>query len=820
MPADPNLFDVEIEDGLTDLWTSFAISANARSIPDVRDGLKPVARRCLYTVSRTAPPNGTMKKCARLVGEVLGHFHPHGEKSIYDAMVRLSREWELPLPMFDTQGNFGAIDGSEAAAMRYTEMRLSQGVKDLCLAGIEEDAVPFQPNYDGQEREPVLLPVSFPLLLVNGIPPGSIGVGYASAFPVHHPAEVCNATIAYIRSEEEDEDALLDEIMGHLPGPDFPTGGSCSSPEAIQESYRTGKGTLRSRASCDLEEEYSRIVFTSVPVGVSTMQLTRSIVDKARRGKGQEPVLPEIRDVRDETWKDRNTKEVHVRISVDVRRGEDLDTVLRKLYRHTIAESSFHVGAVVRLPDGRESVIGLLDMIDEWITFRMDCIVRIESFRYEKASDRIHVLDGLLKALDRIDDVISFIRHSKGDEEARGKLAREFGLTDRQAKAVLQLPLGHLSRLRMDDLHKERGIRSAEAEASYILMTDEGKVMDKIVHDLEEVAKRYSYPRKTSITRFDSGETDIDMIEPRNHMLVLTKRGHLIGHDFDDFQAQHKGTRGKRDRSRMKTQDAVIRTAPAHSHDRLLMFLTSGDAVRTDVYRAARRGSHESGIGVRDGERISAFVSLPREVVKGRKLLMVGEDGTVRLINMRDFLESRYSRLAAFSGKGDLSLSCVVPIDQGSDVFLISQEGKGVRFPMKEFRVKGRKSMGIKGMRMSTPSDRLAFAVEIPNESAGHLLFVTRMGFGKRVEAKEFKRQGRGTMGVAACRLREGDHLACVEMVDGKDEILVLTRKGIVNRIRVDEVRPLGRLTLGSRLQKVDKGDEVVAVSRVPRDTS
>ena len=816
MPEQP-VEDIDLETGLKELWTSFAISANARSIPDVRDGLKPVARRCLYTTSKTAPPNGSMKKCARLVGEVLGKYHPHGEISVYDAFVRLTREWELPFPMFDIQGNFGAIDGSEAAAMRYTESKLSQRVKDYCMAGLDENAVPFQPNYDGQEIEPTLLPVSFPLLIVNGIPQGSIGVGYASAFPVHHPAEVCRATIEFIKSEEEDEDVLLDVVMKHLPGPDFPTGGLCSSPEVIKEAYKSGRGTLKSRASCVFEEENCRIIFTTTSVGVSTMQLTRSIVEKARKTKTNDPVIPEIKEVRDETYKDRKTKEVFVRVAVDVRKGENLETIKNKIYKYTSAESNFFVNSVVRLPDGKEANISLLEMIEEWISFRIQCIKRIASFRYEKASDRIHVLEGLIKALNKIDSVISFIRKSKGDEEARSKLGKEFGLTDRQARAVLQIPLGHLSRMRMEDINREKKDKEDEAERSYVLMTDEDKVKDKIIEDLEEVESKYkSIPRKTIITKFDRIEDDISMIEPKHHVLVLTRRGHLVGYDFEKFQTQHRGTRGKTNRGKVKKQDEIVKVAPAHSHDRLIMFLTSGDAVRTDVCRATQYGSHESGIGVKDGEKISAFVSLPREEDTKKLLFMAAEDGKIRLIRPKDFLRSRQSRLVAFSGNTALKLRCVIPVDNSSDIFLISKNGKGVRFSINDMNVRSRKTKNIHGMKFKSTEDCLSFAVEIPKDDKGSLLFITRNGLGKRVDFSEFRKTNRGSMGIMSYKLKDNDYLACVERIYDTDEILIITKKGIVNRISVKDVRKLGRNTFGCRLQKVDEDDEVVSVCRVP----
>jgi DNA gyrase subunit A len=805
---------VVIEDEMRSSYLDYAMSVIVgRALPDVRDGLKPVHRRILYSMDETGlRPDRPYRKCASAVGDVMKKYHPHGDSAIYDALVRMGQDFSIRYELIDGHGNFGSVDGDPAAAMRYTESRLSRLAMEL-LRDIDEETVDRVPNYDGYEEEPVVLPARFPNLLANGAT--GIAVGMATNIPPHNLRELIDATIALI----DDPGLTAVDLMSYLPAPDFPTGGLILGNQGAYDAYTTGRGSIKVRAVCTVEEpergrDRERIVVTEIPYMVNKANLTQKIAQLVNT-----KVITGVADLRDESSRE------GMRIVIDLKRDANAQVVLNQLYKHTQLQDSFGVN-LLALVDGVPRTLTVDQALSHYVAHQVDVITRRTRYRLRKAQERAHVLAGLLIALDHIDEIIELIRGSASADVAKGELMARFELSEVQAQAILDMQLRRLAALerqRIQDEHDELVALIAELEA---ILADPARVRAIIKDELTEIRDRFGDERRSRIIPDDGAMTVEDLIPVEDVVVTLTRAGYVKRTPVDAFRTQRRGGRGVRGTD-MKEDDLVSVLLTCSTHDHLLVFTNRGRVYRIKTYQVPEKSraskgvyvANVPGLALEQGETVAAMMAL-REFDEDRFLVFATKRGTVKRTRLAAF-DSPRAVLIAIDLRLDDELIGVAVTDGSRDLMLVSRGGLAIRFQETDARAMGRNAAGVRGMRLDADDEVLAMAA-VPNEQEEqdrYLLVVTRRGFGKRTMIEQFTVQRRGGRGRIAARVTEQrGQLAGALVVPYEAEILLVTDTGTLIRMDLADVRPMGRDTQGVALMRPGEHANVIGVAMVLED--
>ena len=796
-----------LEQEMRESFIDYSMSVNVqRALPDVRDGFKPVHRRILYAMSGLGlSPGRAYKKCATVVGEVLGKYHPHGDSAVYDALVRMVQDFSLRYPLVDGQGNFGSIDGDSAAAYRYTEARLQRISMEL-LADIDKGTVRFDDNFDGRLKEPSVLPSKAPNLLVNGS--SGIAVGMATNIPPHNLVEVVDGLLALI----DDPQLSDDELEGIIQGPDFPTGGYICGREGIQEAYRTGRGRVVIRARADIEEDDDggrRIIVTEIPFMVNKSRLIEQIAALVREKK-----VTMIRDLRDESDRD------GLRVVIELKRDAVPQIVLNRLYKHTQMQSTFGT-ILLALVDGVPKIMPLREMLGHFITHRHTVVVRRSEFDLAAAREREHVLEGLRIAVDNIDEVVRIIRGSRDVAEAAVKLRTTFELSERQARAILDMRLARLTGLEKEKLDAElHQVQARIAELMHIL-GDRDVRMGIIKDELREMAARYGDDRRSQIVGAISSFDVEDLIADEEVVLTMSRQGYVKRIPIDTYRAQRRGGRGIAGMD-TKAEDWVENLFVASTHDYLMVFTDRGRCHWVKVWGIPHGSRYSKGkpivnfLELAPGEKV-ASVQPVREFSRDRFLLFCTRNGVVKKTPLSAYGNVRAAGIYAINFREGDELIDVRITDGSNEVVLATRLGKAIRFSEADVRPMGRRTEGVMGIRLGAGDEVVGMVVVHSDEET--LLVATERGMGKRSEIDDYRFQQRGGQGVINLKLaRKKDRVVTVKAVRDVDQFMVITRNGVVNRQRADEVRVIGRATKGVRLVNLDKGDQVVDVALVVGD--
>lgn len=823
-----------IDHDLTELfrtkYAAFAMSSNARAIPDARDGLKPIHRRILYTAKQHAPSSRATVKSASITGLCLASYHPHGDASVYDAASRMTRDFLNTVPLIYGQGNHGAIDGSGAAAPRYTEMKLDPAADWLALDGVDSGAVPHSPNYDGRLTEPELMPVKLPLLLLNGVPGGSIGVGFASQIPPHNPGELVRASRYVLESLADGVEPSLDALLRLMPGPDFPTGALAGPVADIRAAYASGQGSFKIRAETEIEDAENnrsgaRIIISSIPFGLTTDALVNDIANAAFGKRDEktrtrsEPTIPEIKAVRDETTKDRRTKQVRVRLVVDLKQGEDGRVTLEKLFRLTRLETSFAVNMTVLDPVGQPITIGVVEAIQRWAEFRSECVRRQSAAELERTRDREHVVQGLIAAIECINDVVAIIKESPDETEAVARLRAFVGITSKQAEAILAMQLRRLTGLRKNELDAEAQSLAIRAGELLRVLTDTRALIDLIASELDEAGRRLARARKTTLVDLSGNADPRSLVVEEECLVSVTGRGYLKRLPADTFRLQNRNTKGAK-LAKTKVDDVLQSVVGCHSHDRLFAVTDGGAVVRLEAHEIPvtnGAGRHAANLGFEDGELVKGLLVSQYPIPEDTQAVFATVNGEVKRVKLSD-LDSKMTKRLVFyksSAGHDIAGTAQLPAG-GGDVFLASAHGQGTRFSPEEIRLTKRDSGGVRGMDLRS-DDSVVSLGRIDNDDQ-LILCVTSDGVGKRVAASQFPTQGRGNKGRILIRPRPGETLVQALVVSENDSVLIATKNGHTVRIRVGDVKELGRSAMGVKLVALNEGDRVVSAAILPLD--
>jgi len=791
----------ELADEMRTSYLDYAMSVIVgRALPDVRDGLKPVHRRVLYAMDELGlQPGRPHVKCAKVVGETMGTYHPHGDQAIYDTLVRMAQPFSSRALLVDGQGNFGNVDGFSAAAMRYTECRLSR-VATLMLRDIDADTVDFGPNYDGSREQPLVLPARFPNLLVNGS--AGIAVGMATNIPPHNLAEAVNATIAMVRNP----DVTLEELMEIMPGPDFPTGGVIMGMAGIRAAYATGRGKIRLRARTDIEElpnGKSAIVVSELPFTVKKGGDEGVIAKIAELAV--EKVVPEISDVKD------HSSDEGMRIVIELKKDAVATVVLNKLFKHTQLQVTFGAN-MVSLVDGVPRTLGVQDMLRHYIAHQRDVIVRRTKFQLDRAERRCHILDGYLIALSNLDAVIQLIRNSKDQDEARRNLQTEFGMSEVQAQAIVDLRLGRLTGLEQDAIRAEHAELMAKIAELRDILANESRVSEVIIDELEAIAAEFADERRSEITPVD-GEIDIEELIADEEMVVtITHGGYVKRLPVGTYRAQRRGGVGVRG-MQTKDDDWIEHLFTASTHDYVLFFTSFGKVYRAKAYelplgtREARGRALVNVLALQEGEKVMAAFTT-RDYTEGKYLVFGTRKGVVK---KTEFLA--YNTVLKTTGiiainlrEGDELVD--VRLTDGDDrILLVSKGGQAALFSEQKVRAMGRSASGVTGMKLAAEDE--VIALRVPRDE-DDVLVITDGGYGKRTPISEYRETGRGAKGVRTISAKaeaERGSLVAAHCVTGEEDLIVTTAGGIVTRMSVGEVRSMGRSTSGVRIQRI-KGEE------------
>ncbi|GMV05581.1 MAG: DNA gyrase subunit A [Gemmatimonadota bacterium] len=795
-----------LEDEMRESFIDYSMSVIVqRALPDVRDGLKPVHRRILYAMSELGlSPGRAYKKSASVVGEVLGKYHPHGDAAVYDSMVRMVQDFSLRYPLVDGQGNFGSVDGDSAAAYRYTEARLTAPALEM-LADIDKETVPFVPNFDGQKMEPTVLPSKIPNLLVNGS--SGIAVGMATNIPPHNLREVVAATQALI----DNPDLSQEELERLVPGPDFPTGGFICGRDGIQDAYRTGRGRVVMRARADIEQidaNSERIVVSEIPFMVNKSRLIEQIAQLVRDKK-----LTEIRDLRDESDRD------GMRIVIELKRDAVPHIVLNRLYKHTQMQSTFGT-ILLALVDGVPKVMTLREILRHFVDHRHVVIVKRSEFDLAKAKDREHILEGLKIAVDNIDEVIKIIRAAKDTETASAQLQEAFGLSERQAKAILDMRLARLTGLEIEKLEEELAeVRATIQDLEDILASHERR-MSILKGELQEMADKFGDKRRTEITG-SVGSFDVeDLIVEEDMVITVSHHGYVKRLPVDTYRAQRRGGRGLRGME-TKEEDWVEHLFVASTHDYLMIFTRGGQCYWIKVWEIPVGARNSRGkpivnlLNLSSDEQIAAVVPV-REFSDELFLIFSTRKGVVKKTALSAYGNVRAVGLNAINVREGDELIDVQITDGKSEIILATREGMAIRFNEEDARPMGRATEGVRGIDLSGEDVVVGMVVVRPDST---LLVVSEKGMGKRTDVDAYRLQRRGGKGVINLKTSDKTgRVVAIKSVTEDEQLMIITRKGVVNRQRVDEIRIIGRATQGVRLVSLDEGDEVMDVARVIAD--
>ena len=803
--------EIEISTEMKSSYIDYAMSVIvSRALPDVRDGLKPVQRRILYAMNElNLDPSKGYKKCARIVGDTMGKYHPHGDSAIYDALVRMAQDFSMRYMLVDGHGNFGSIDGFGAAASRYTEAKL-QRISMEMLRDIEKDTVDFIDNYDGEFKEPTVLPSRIPNLLINGS--SGIAVGMATNIPPHNLTEVINAIIRIIDNHiQEHRDTDIDELMSIVKGPDFPTGGIIYGTAGILSAYRTGKGRLKLRARAEIQTTPNgreEIVITEIPYQVNKSKMIKQIADlvKDKRIEG-------ISDVNDYSQK------AEIKIVIECKKDANAEIVLNQLYKFSQLQETYSIN-FLSIVDGVPRVLNLKEMLDYYLKYQEEIITRRTRFDLNKAKARIHIVEGLVKALDNIDEVINIIRGSQVKSEAKEKLINRFEFTDIQAEAICNMRLIALTGLERDRLLNELADLQAKITEYEAILSDENKLYEVIRGEITDIKNRFSDERRTSIVQ-DMGEIDMeDLIEDEMSVITMTSMNYIKRIPLDTYKSQNRGGRGIIG-MQTRDEDCVTNIFLSSNHNHILYFTNTGRVYRTKTWQIPEAGRNAKGtpvinvIDLEEGEKITEVLSVDR-VDENTNLVMVTKRGIIKKITADSFKNIRRGGLRAVNLKDDDELIAVRLLEGNKDIFVATKDGMAIRFSQSDLRNLGRTAAGVKAITLNE-GDYVIGAEVI--EDGLKLLIVSEKGYGKCTDTSSFRVQSRGGKGLKAYKVTEktGDVVG-IAMVNDNEELMIVTSEGVIIRIRVRDISTVGRVTQGVKLVNVDEGVTVMSIAKISED--
>ncbi len=805
---DENIFDkiheVDLKKTMEQSYIEYAMSViAARALPDVRDGLKPVQRRILFSmIELNNGPDKPHRKCARIVGDTMGKYHPHGDSSIYGALVNMAQEWSTRYPLVDGHGNFGSVDGDGAAAMRYTEARLSKVSMEM-LADINKDTVDFVPNFDETEKEPTVLPARFPNLLVNGT--NGIAVGMATNIPPHNLKETIAAVVKIIDNRvQEDRDTDIDELLNIVKGPDFPTGGEILGTRGINEAYRTGRGKIKVRAVTNIEtmeNGKSRIIVTELPYMVNKAKLIEKIAELVKDKK-----VDGITALRDESNKE------GMRIVIELRRDVNANIILKHLYKHTQLQDTFGV-IMLALVNNQPKVLNLKDMLDNYLHHQEDVVTRRTRYDLNKAEERAHILQGYLIALDNIDEVIHIIRNSRTTQDAKNGLMERFGLTDRQAQAIVDMRLRALTGLAREDIENEYEQLQQTIQYLKSILADEKKLLQVIREEILVISDKYGDDRRTSIGYDEEEITMEDLIPVENTVIAMTKLGYIKRMTVDNFKSQNRGGKGIKGMQTIN-DDYIVELQMTTTHHNLMFITNSGKAYRIKAYEIPDASRTSRGVAIinliqmEPGEKVTAMFPV-KEFSENSFLTMVTKNGIVKKTPMVEYANIRKRGLQAICLREDDELIEVKKTLNSDIVMLVTKYGQCIKFKVSDIRRTGRNSIGVRGINLDEHDEVIGMQLESQGEC---LLLVTENGMGKRTLASEFTVQHRGGKGVKCYRINDKTgNIIGVKSVDEDNEIMLITTEGIIIQMQVSGISRLGRITSGVKLMDISSDDIVVA---------
>ena len=805
---DENIFDkiheVDLKKTMEQSYIEYAMSViAARALPDVRDGLKPVQRRILFSmIELNNGPDKPHRKCARIVGDTMGKYHPHGDSSIYGALVNMAQEWSTRYPLVDGHGNFGSVDGDGAAAMRYTEARLSKVSMEM-LADINKDTVDFVPNFDETEKEPTVLPARFPNLLVNGT--NGIAVGMATNIPPHNLKETIAAVVKIIDNRvQEDRDTDIDELLNIVKGPDFPTGGEILGTRGINEAYRTGRGKIKVRAVTNIEtmeNGKSRIIVTELPYMVNKAKLIEKIAELVKDKK-----VDGITALRDESNKE------GMRIVIELRRDVNANIILKHLYKHTQLQDTFGV-IMLALVNNQPKVLNLKDMLDNYLHHQEDVVTRRTRYDLNKAEERAHILQGYLIALDNIDEVIHIIRNSRTTQDAKNGLMEWFGLTDRQAQAIVDMRLRALTGLAREDIENEYEQLQQTIQYLKSILADEKKLLQVIKEEILVISDKYGDDRRTSIGYDEEEITMEDLIPVENTVIAMTKLGYIKRMTVDNFKSQNRGGKGIKGMQTIN-DDYIVELQMTTTHHNLMFITNSGKAYRIKAYEIPDASRTSRGVAIinliqmEPGEKVTAMFPV-KEFSENSFLTMVTKNGIVKKTPMVEYANIRKRGLQAICLREDDELIEVKKTLNSDIVMLVTKYGQCIKFKVSDIRRTGRNSIGVRGINLDEHDEVIGMQLESQGEC---LLLVTENGMGKRTLASEFTVQHRGGKGVKCYRINDKTgNIIGVKSVDEDNEIMLITTEGIIIQMQVSGISRLGRITSGVKLMDISSDDIVVA---------
>ncbi len=799
-----HIIDVDLNSEMKKAYIDYAMSVIvSRALPDVRDGMKPVHRRILYDMYESnLLYENDFKKSAATVGDVLGKYHPHGDSSVYDAMVRMAQDFSLRYPLVQGKGNFGSVDGDPAAAYRYTEAKMSK-ISALMLTDIEKDTVNFVPNYDDKIPEPDVLPSRFPNLLVNGS--AGIAVGMATNIPPHNLTETVDGIIAVI----DDPMITIEELMTYIQGPDFPTGGIIMGKSGIRNAYTTGRGRIILRANAEIEEYNGRhrIIVTEIPYQVNKAKLEKHINELVRDGK-----LDGISSTRDEST------EV-IRLVIDLKRDANPNVVLNNLYKFTQMQDTFGV-ILLALVDKEPKILNLREMIDHYIAHQEDVITRRTQFELNKALDRAHILEGYKIVIDNVDEVIRIIRSSKSIPDAKAALCEHFGLSDVQSDAIVKMQLGRLSGMERDKIEAEYDEITAKIADYRDILANESRVLEIVKNDLIEIKNKYGDERRTEISMV-TNEIDIDdLIDEEDIVVTLTHSGYTKRLPVDTYKSQRRGGRGISGMS-TREEDFVEHLFTTTTHHTLLFFTTKGIVYKLRGYQIPEASRQAKGtaivnlLPIEGDEKVTAMIPI-KEFEDGKFLTFITRNGIIKKTNVMDYSRIRNGGLRAIELDDNDELIRVKLTDNNQDIILGTHDGYAIRFSEKEVRSTGRTTRGVMGIRLHSGDYVIGASVALPNSQ---LLTVTENGYGKKTPLNEYRIQSRGGKGIFTYRITDKTgKLAGMKTITDDDDIILITSDGVIIRMHTDEISSYSRQTQGVRVMKLDDGVQVMSIARTERE--
>ena len=806
-----NIFDkvheVDLKKTMETSYIDYAMSVIAsRALPDVRDGLKPVQRRILYSmIELNNGPDKPHRKCARIVGDTMGKYHPHGDSSIYGALVNLAQDWSTRYPLVDGHGNFGSVDGDGAAAMRYTEARLSKISMEM-TADINKNTVDFVPNFDETEKEPAVLPARFPNLLVNGT--SGIAVGMATNIPPHNLREVIAAVVRLIDDQIEDKETTIDDIISIVKGPDFPTGAEILGTRGINEAYRTGRGKIKVRAVSNIEpmaNGKNRIVVTELPFMVNKARLIEKIAELVRDKK-----VDGITDLSDQSSRE------GMRICIELRRDVNPNVILNQLYKHTQLQDTFGV-IMLALVNNQPQVLNLLDMLKYYLLHQEDVVTRRTQFELNKAEERAHILQGLLIALDHIDEVIKIIRGSANVQIAKQELINRFDLSDAQAQAIVDMRLRTLTGLEREKLEKEYEELMKRIGELKAILADKKLLLGVIREEILVISEKYGDERRTSIG-FDEFDISMEDLIPREQVAItMTKLGYVKRMSIDNFKSQNRGGKGIKGMQKLEN-DYVRELFITSTHDYIMFFTNTGRVYRLKGYEIPESGRSSRGTAIinllqlQPEEKITAIIPLS-DYDDEKYLFMATRNGLVKKTPLQDYANVRKTGLTAIVLREGDRLIEVKVTDNEKDIFLVTKYGQCIRFDENDVRSTGRASMGVRGVNLVDGDEVIGMQVNTQGED---LLIVSEKGMGKRTSIEEFTRQNRGGKGVKCYKITEKTgNVVGMKAVNESDEIMMINSEGIIIRMSCEGISELGRITSGVKLINLTDDETVVSIAKV-----